>query len=229
MGMKNQKALFISAFAIIAVTVLGIVALNFTVEKISKMTPAFAMAETPPPQQRVKNDAGMGMGMGDPSMQKDRRKKRPEGRGPDMQSFRPMPGGAQPPQPPKGAQRKARGGQDFPIERSPEPPPQQMPPQQMYQPPPGYPSYEDQMRMQEDLEDGYYPDGPYPPPYDYDDPYYPDYENDYGYDPQGALDRGKDSKVTKNSFDPIKEGYLEPDREMIDDYLNELYDEAELP
>jgi hypothetical protein len=39
MSIKNQKTLFISAFAIIALTVVGLIVINYVVEKISQITP----------------------------------------------------------------------------------------------------------------------------------------------------------------------------------------------
>lgn len=226
MGFKNQKTLFISAFAIIFGTVLGLVALNYTVEKISKITPpTFAMAE-PAPRAPMRD-------MGADRLGKRKRPPGPDAGGPDMQPFKPFNGqGQRMPPPPAGALRRARSGQEpADIERSPEPNRNEIPNHPpMYQPPPGYPPPQDP-RMN-DMDDGYY-DGPppyYPPPYgDYDEDYYPPPYEDYGYDPESYLDdiRTRDPKISRGSDrEYLDDYYPEPDRQMIDDYLNELYLQA---
>lgn len=235
MGIKNQKTLFISGFAIIGTTVLGIVALNFAVEKISNIQPVLAMAL--PPQAPKQKALGIDDAM---ELNQPPQKRRPDKR-PDLQ-FRPldqkqrMP--PQAPPPPQGAMRRMRNGQQpSDIQRTDAPPPENRAPSMpnnyppMYPPPQQYLSPEEQRRMEEEMErmQDYYPEpGPYyPPPEDYYEDYYPGYE-DYYYGPEGKIENlEKDPRITKdlNPEDLVPEFYPEPDREMIDDYLNEFYEE----
>lgn len=125
MSFKSQKNLFISAFVIVGLTVASIFALNYTVEKISEVTPPpYAMSEPVPPSKNMRgtDDAFNRGEPNEPKMPMDRaheqmmppehmRKGQDRMMPPNMGMGRPpeMPDG-----PPKDAFRRVRGGKDAP-------------------------------------------------------------------------------------------------------------------